>query len=384
MQQQVLDQENVDVQPQADNLLSTYQVASGLARWAISRGLLPQLPAEVDNAYLADTPPIALPREAEAILQHRGIESIAYNSSSRMIYFYTTRKVTQKELKSLPVSMHRNGLSFPHGSIDDAGKGALISQGANYATHQSPAGNHYTCGSSISPGNDASAGTLGALVRLADGLMYGLTNNHVSALCSHVEIGTPILAPGVADVQANGLDPFTLGFHVKALDMHHGSVGNINIGLNTDAAVFRIKDELNVSSMQGNHFDTPIAVIDPIEGMRVAKVGRTTGATRGQIVSKDLRPSGVTYHSQRHGFSSVMWFANVFTIHGAGSEFSLGGDSGSLVVQVDENNRPVAAVGLIFAGGPDSSAPGGGKSMMLPLRPMLEALGATLVGGHNV
>ena len=79
-----------------------------------------------------------------------------------------------------------------------------------------------------------------------------------------------------------------------------------------------------------------------------------------------------------------MWFANVFTIHGAGSEFSLSGDSGSLVVQVDENNRPVAAVGLIFAGGPDSSAPGGGKSMMLPLRPMLEALEATLVGGHNV
>lgn len=79
-----------------------------------------------------------------------------------------------------------------------------------------------------------------------------------------------------------------------------------------------------------------------------------------------------------------MWFGNVFTIHGFGSEFSLGGDSGSLVVQVDELDRPIAAVGLIFAGGPDSSAPGNAKSLMLPLRPILEALEANLLGGHNV
>lgn len=364
--------------------LPTFEAASGLARWAISRGLLPQLPADVDNAYLANIPPLPLPRDAEAILQHRGVESIAYNSHSRMIFVYTTRKVSQKELKSLPVSLSRNGLSFPHGSVDDVGKGALISQGANYATHRSQAGLHYTCGSSISPGNDPSAGTLGALVRLADGLMYGLTNNHVSALCSHVEVGTPILAPGVADVRANGIDPFTLGFHIRALEMHHGSVGNINIAINTDAAIFQIKDQISVSSMQGDVFDTPVAIADPVEGMRVIKVGRTTGFTRGQIVSRELRPAGVNYHAQRHGFSSVMWFANVFTIHGSGSEFSLSGDSGSLVVQVDDQNQPIAAVGLIFAGGPDSSAPGGVKSLMLPLRPMLDALGATLIGGHNV
>lgn len=383
MQQQVLVQgiENPEV---GAPLLSTYEVASGLAKWAISRGLLPQLPAEVDSTYLAEGPPILLSHEAEMILRHRGVESIAYNAPSRMIYVYTTRKVTQKEMKSLPVSLHRQGLSFPHGSVDDVGKGSLVSQGANYSVHQSSAGNHYACGSSISPGNDLSAGTLGSLVRLADGLMYGLTNNHVSALCSHVEIGTPILAPGVADVRANGIDPFTLGSHVRALEMHHGSVGNINITMNTDAAIFRIRDELQVSSMQGNSYDTPCAVADPVEGMRVAKVGRTTGITRGQIVSRELRPAGVNYHAQSHGFSSIIWFGNVFTIHGSGSEFSLSGDSGSLVVQIDEHNRPIAAVGLIFAGGPDSSAPGGAKSLMLPLRPMLEALGATLIGGHNV
>lgn len=384
MQQQALvqDIENREVDTP---LLSTYEVASGLAKWAISRGLLPQLPADVDSKYLAEVPPISLPNEAEMILRHRGVASIAYNAPSRMIFVYTTRKVTQKEMKSLPVSLRRQGLSFPQGSVDDVGKGSLISQGSFYSVHQSATGSrHYTCGSSISPGNDPSAGTLGALVRLADGVMHGLTNNHVSALCSHVEIGTPILAPGVIDVRANAIDPFTLGFHVRALEMHHGSVGNINIAMNTDAAIFRIRDESNVSSMQGNAYDTPIAVADPMEGMRVAKVGRTTGYTRGQIVSRELRPAGVNYHAQGHGFSSLIWFGNVFTIHGAGSEFSLSGDSGSLVVQIDESHRPLAAVGLIFAGGPDSSAPGGAKSLMLPLRPILEELGATLIGGHNV
>ena len=364
--------------------LSTYEAASGLARWAISKGLVPALPPDVDGAYLADTPMIALPHEAEVILRQRGVESIAYNAPSRMIYVYTKRKVTQKELKSLPVSLRRHGLSFPQGSIDDVGKGELSSQGALYSVHNSALGAHYTCGSSISPGNDPSAGTLGALVKLADNVVYGLTNNHVSALCSHVELATPILAPGVIDVRANGIDPFTIGFHVRALEMHHGSVGNIDISANTDAAIFRIKDTLNVSSMQGNEFDTPVVIADPFEGMRVAKVGRTTGLTRGQIVSRELRPAGVNYHAQRHGFSSQMWFGNVFTIHGFGSEFSLGGDSGSLVVQIDEHNRPLAAVGLIFAGGPDSSAPGHAKSLMLPLRPILDALEATLVGGHNV
>lgn len=385
MQQQPLVAHGLEVENDpAAPPLSTYEAASGLARWAISKGLVHALPPDVDRAYLADIPMIPLPHEAEVILRQRGVESIAYNAPSRMIYVYTKRKVTQKELKSLPSSLRRHGISFPQGAIDDVGKGEISSQGAFYSVHVSPAGRHYACGSSISPGNDPSAGTLGALVTLADGTIHGLTNNHVSALCSHVELATPILAPGVIDVRANGIDPFTIGFHVRALEMHHGSVGNIDISANTDAAIFRIKDALNVSSMQGNEYDTPTRVADPIEGMRVAKVGRTTGLTRGQIVSRELRPAGVNYHAQRHGFSSQMWFGNVFTIHGFGSEFSLGGDSGSLVVQVDELDRPIAAVGLIFAGGPDSSAPGNAKSLMLPLRPILEALEANLLGGHNV
>ena len=215
MQQQPLVAHGLEVENDpAAPPLSTYEAASGLARWAISKGLVHALPPDVDRAYLADIPMIPLPHEAEVILRQRGVESIAYNAPSRMIYVYTKRKVTQKELKSLPSSLRRHGISFPQGAIDDVGKGEISSQGAFYSVHVSPAGRHYACGSSISPGNDPSAGTLGALVTLADGTIHGLTNNHVSALCSHVELATPILAPGVIDVRANGIDPFLSLIHI--------------------------------------------------------------------------------------------------------------------------------------------------------------------------
>ncbi|WP_152973134.1 hypothetical protein [Pseudomonas asplenii] len=365
--------------------MSTHQVASGIARWAIGRGLLPQLPADVDATYLAVVQPIPLSVDAEQILRHKGVDSITYNETTNTIFIYTTRKISQKDLKSLPQGIYRKGLAYPQGVVETVGKDHMKSQGATFSLHQTAANSlHYSCGSSISPGNDASAGTLGALVRLPDGKIYGLTNNHVSALCSHVQPGTPILAPGVIDVGPSGIPPFTLGFHTTALEMHVGSVGNVDIASNTDAALFLIRNLAEVSSMQGEAFDTPLAIADPVEGMRVEKVGRTTRHTKGLIVSRSLRPCGINYAAQSYGFSGTIWFGNVFTVHGSGAEFSLSGDSGSLVVQADDHGRPIAAVGLVFAGGNDSSAPGGAKSLILPIRPILQALGATLVGGHNV
>lgn len=365
--------------------LSTLQVASGLARWAVSRGLLERLPPEVDNQYLAAAPEVRMSAEAEQILRQKDIQSIAYNHLTRTIFIYTKRKVAQKDLQVLPVNLHSSGIAYPQGHVDQVGKEQITAQGACFTQHTAQTGNHaYTCGSSISPGNDASAGTLGALVRLQDGLLYGLTNNHVSALCSHVAPRTPILAPGVIDVGPTVLAPFTIGYHTASLEMLHGSVGNVNIGRNLDAAIFEIADAHLVSSMQGQAFDTPTTVSDPIEGMYVEKVGRTTHHTKGRIIGRLLRPIAVKYHAPRYGFSGDIWFANVFIVHGVDCQFSSSGDSGSLVVQTDEMGRPIGAVGIVFAGGPDALAPGGAMSLMLPIRPILEGLGAHLVGGHNV
>lgn len=372
--------------PQAPPVvLTTHQVASGIAKWAISCGLLNQLPPGVDDQFLANVNPIGFNTEAESLLRHKEIQSISFNQITSTISIYTKRKVLKKDLLVLPSNIWRQGIAYPQGLMDSVGKEVTKPQGATFALHQVLGGGQaYACGSSISPGNDASAGTMGALVRLPDGHLYGLTNNHVSALCSHVPPNTPILAPGVLDVGPNAIAPFTLGFHSRALEMRVGSLGNVDFSNNLDAAVFRIANEANVSSMQGDAYDTPLAVLDPMEGMRVQKVGRTTRHTQGQIVSRELRPLNVSYHAQAYGFNGIIWFANVFAIHGDVAEFSKGGDSGSLVVAVDDAGRVLGAVGLVFAGGSDSSAPGGSRSSMLPLRPILSALNATLVGGHNV
>jgi hypothetical protein len=365
--------------------LNTHQVASGIAKWAIERNLLAQLPPGVDDAFLAPVNPIPLSQEAEVMLRQKEIQSISYNTAKQTVFIYTKRKVLKKDLQVLPSHISRQGIAYPQGLMDSVGKEITSPQGATFAIHSTPAGlQTYACGSSISPGNDRSAGTMGALVRLPDGNLYGLTNNHVSALCSHVAPNTPVLAPGVLDVGPNAIPPFTLGFHSRALEMRVGSLGNVDFASNLDAAVFKIANETQVSSFQGDSFDTPLTVLDPVEGMLVRKVGRTTRDTQGQIIARELRPLDVGYNAQSYGFSGVIWFANVFAIHGDIGEFSKGGDSGSLVVAIDSAGTILGAVGLIFAGGGDSSAPGGYRSSMLPLRPILTALNATLVGGHNV
>lgn len=364
--------------------LNTHQVASGVARWAISKGLVEGLHSSTESFYLADVERMSLSVEAETVLRAKGVNSISFSETGRTIFIYTKKKVTNKDLQSLPSNFFGVGIAYPQGAVDPIGKDICSPQGAVFAIHNSATGTHYACGSSISPGNDRSAGTLGALARDSHGALLGLTNNHVTALCSHTLIDTPILAPGVLDVSPFTMPPMTIGFHAKALEMKIGSVDNSDIQTNLDAAVFRIPNELNVTSMQGDSFDTPAVTGPIVEGMRVAKVGRTTGHTQGRIVSRELRPISVKYSVAGYGFSAHILFGNVYSVHGIGGIFSASGDSGSLIVEIDDTGTPMRSVGLLFADGHDSTAPGEMRTFILPLEPILAVLEITLVGGHNV
>jgi hypothetical protein len=364
-------------------MATAFEVASGFARWALSRNLIPALPGAIEDEYLAMTQPLAIRPVAEDILRRRGVSSIVFNDGDAAVYIYTTRKVTQKELDELPIVLHDCSVSYPHGAIDDLIAPNCVAQASPYTISVSPSGgHHYACGSSISPGNEESAGTLGALVRDAAGVMYGLTNNHVTGGCNHSPAGLPILAPGVVDVGPGGLSPFTIGHHSRVLPYVLGTGGNVNIRDNTDAAIFQIADESSVTSMQGREFDTPALVADPIERMRVGKVGRTTGYTEGVIIGRELRPVGVKASSTKNSFSGNIWFPSVWLVHGDGREFSAAGDSGSLVVSLNPDGTR-SAVGLVFCGGPDSMAPGNAKTYVVPLAPILQRLNVSLVSGHN-
>ncbi|UTD55476.1 S1 family peptidase [Halomonas sp. MS1] len=360
------------------------EVASAIRRWAVSRRLQEILPDNIEQQFLEGDLSIDITLEAENIIRQRGLNSISYDPNGRTIFLYTKRKVIQREIKVLPGYMYGCSILYPQGKIDDIGECVTQAQSSPARVLSMPNGSKiYTCGSSISPGNEASAGTLGCLVKDSQGVIFGLSNNHVTGACSHSPANLPIVAPGILDVSAGGIDPFTIGYHVRVLEFVTGTVGNADILNNTDAAIFKIRDSGAVSSSQGGFYDTPAIVAAPAEGMVVEKVGRTTGRTKGKVVGRDLMPVIVNASSERWGFKACVFFFNVYTIHGSFDAFSDAGDSGSLVVSVDDKGQR-KAVGLIFAGGGDSLAPGGKKSLMLPLNTILDKFSVDLVSNHNV
>lgn len=363
-------------------MASAHEAASGIREWALSKNLMRPLPLDVEATFIVDVPMAQFSDDAEVILRNVGIASISYNDNDNFVNVHTKRRVTQKDLTVLPSEIFGIAVIYAHGEIDELGVPPLENQGASYSVVTVGGNTHYCCGSSISPGNDASAGTLGALIRIGTEIL-GLTNNHVTGGCSHSPVGLPILAPGVLDVGAGGLNPFTLGLHRRVLNMVPGDGGNVDISQNTDAAIFSLVSEGVVSSMQGSAYDTPSDLLDPLEGMIVEKVGRTTGHTTGKIVGRMLLPIGVSAAASNYDYRATVLFPRAYIVHGDGSPFSTNGDSGSLVV-TKRIDGTYAAVGLLFAGGPDAKAPGNAMTLILPISAILTRLGATLVSGHNV
>lgn len=363
--------------------VDTYVVARSIRKWAVQVGLLPPYPDHIEEQLTGPVTPVQLSHDAESLLRQKCLQSISYNERSQTIFLYTKIKVYKKDYKILPVSLSGCGISYPQGSVDEIGREPAGAQGAVSYIITCASSSHYACGSSISPGNSASAGTLGALVRDANGIVYGLSNNHVTGCCNHTPVGMPILAPGVMDVFPGVIHPFTLGMHHSVLPMNVGTQGIVNVAENRDAAIFVLNSQQLASSMQGNFYDTPQSVLPLSPGMAVEKVGRTSGHTTGTVMGRELGPITVSVNSPQHGFSGNIMFEDVWSIHGDRDAFSSSGDSGSLVVHRDgQGNRH--AVGLIFAGGKDSSAPGETRSLVFPIGPILERFNVQLVGGLNV
>lgn len=353
--------------------------------WALAEGLMSESPVEptATPPELGTISPV-MP-EGVAILRQKRVLAVGFNEAARQVIAFTKNAAPagKKALSALPSRVGDVKILYRQGNNISAGDNAIAPHGAPpYVVRQVGTSNFYTCGSSISVGNCVDAGTLGALVRDATGGLFGLSNNHVSGSCSHAEVGLPIVAPGLQDVAAKSLYPFTLGLHQAALPMLIGTPSVVPISDNTDAAIFKVLNDGEVSSYQGAAYDTPAATAPLTAGMTVEKVGRTTGHTTGQVISQMYGPCSVSYGVSRYGFNGNIFFPEVFMIHGIDDVFSDSGDSGSLITSVIEGNR--VAVGLVFAGGVDNKAPGHQFTLALPLEPILAKLGVTLVSGHNI
>jgi len=322
--------------------------------------------------------------EAAETLSRKPITAVGMNRNKGekgTITVYTARPLNAAEKAELIDSYDREAaIEF------DVAKPPVLDPGA--AAGAPPAAlerrwSRYSCGSSISQANVREAGTLGCLVRDREGRLFGLTANHVTGGCSNAKIGSPISAPGIKDVGAGQPDPRTIGHHQRSAPFAAGDPGVVDATRNADAAIFSLVDPAEVSSWQGDFFDTPSIVADPEEGALVEKVGRTTRRTRGVIESQIIGSHPVSYRTTVHHsseetmeFRATVYFEPAFLMRGRGRPFAAAGDSGALVVQIDDNGERTA-VGMLFCGS------GTNTSYMLPLRPLLEAMELTLVSGHN-
>jgi hypothetical protein len=101
-------------------------------------------------------------------------------------------------------------------------------------------------------------------------------------------------------------------------------------------------------------------------GAEVAKVGRTTGLTRGKITAFEMDNVVVEFDK-----GSLRRFDRQIEIEGDGVKaFSLGGDSGSLIVEAGTR----LAIALLFAGTDLGGANDQGLTYAAPLRATLDAL----------
>lgn len=354
--------------------------------WAAIEGLMSEGAAKRVSSTAAELH-LIVPRDetAKRILRRRGVTSIMFSDAGREVIVLTKKtKPSKKELALLPVAIDDVCISYRQGAPTSIGEPPRAQSNPPFAIRHVGGIERYACGSSVSQGNSRDAGTLGCLVRDDGGVVYGLSNNHVTGGCSHAKVGLPILAPGVLDVVPVGQDPFTIGYHERALDMIVGTPDNTNTSSNLDAAIFKIVAKGDpVTSFQGSYYDTPATIVDIHAGLEVEKVGRTTRHTRGVVVGEFYGGRPVFYDMDIHAFKGRVFFDPVWAIAGIGGAFSEPGDSGALVTVLDDKQQR-HAVGIVIAGMNDKSAPGGILTLVLPIEPILKKLKITLVSGHNV
>ena len=213
---------------------------------------------------------------------------------------------------------------------------------------------------------DVTAGTLGAFVRDADGRVLVLSNNHVLADTDRASVGDAVLSPGPADGGRPDVDRVaTLASFVRL-----SGEGNL-----LDLALAAVDDPALVGGNAVPEGQLAGVVEEVLDGVEVAKVGRTTGHTLGAITAVEL--DGVTVD---YGRGDVFSFDDCVEVEGSGAEgqarsFSDGGDSGSLVYLRDG----LQVVGLLFAGSTTGGAGGTGLTYCNPADVALRTAAVTLL-----
>jgi len=208
---------------------------------------------------------------------------------------------------------------------------------------------------------EITAGTLGCFVRLRGDAakLFLLSNNHVLADENKAGVGDAILQPGPID-GGKKLQDLVAKF-TKTLKLKKAGINLI------DAAIAEIETDLeaDLRTLKGLGKLAGLGPAFVDEGTEVAKLGRTTGLTRGRVTAFELDNVVVGYDLGN------LRFDNQIEIEGAGGKaFSAGGDSGSLIVVADTRE----AIALLFAGGDVGGSNGKGLTYANSLSTVLDKL----------
>lgn len=208
------------------------------------------------------------------------------------------------------------------------------------------------------------AGTLGCFVgSRGDSRTLILSNNHVLANENRSRRGDPILQPGSYDRGRNPADVVGTLFRPVRLKTRGSNLLDCAVASVRDSTRYNVRDFRGLGRLAG--LGGPILV----EGVEVAKVGRTTGVTRGRVTAFELDNVVVRYDLGNLRFDGQI------EIEGTGeSPFSDGGDSGSLILDDD-----MLGVGLLFAGSDHGGTNGQGLTYANPLAKVLDALNVALL-----
>lgn len=209
------------------------------------------------------------------------------------------------------------------------------------------------------------AGTLGAIVRdKKTGKDVILSNNHVLANENLARKGDAILQPADED---NGRMPKDL---VAKLERWVKLKPN---GTNfLDAAIATIVKDIDADPLTYKGIGKLAGVrTEPLmAGMKVIKVGRTTGITRGKITATELDNIVVEYDLGNLSFDDQVEIEST-----TNRPFDGGGDSGSLIL--DEDRRGCA---LLFAGSEAGGKNKRGLTFANPITIVLKRLAIELHG----
>jgi hypothetical protein len=207
------------------------------------------------------------------------------------------------------------------------------------------------------------AGTVGAFAQSSGQNAMVLSNNHVLANENGASIGDAVLQPGPFDHGQNPGDRIATLTQFIPLDFVNPNAVDCAIAALDAGVNFDSKNLDQIGQLMGVRSSS----VDI--GEAVAKVGRTTGVTRGTVTAIELDNVTVGYDNGNATFDGQI------EIEGAGTlPFSRGGDSGSLVV--DQENQAVA---LLFAGGETGGSNGRGLTYANPVAAVLKALSITLI-----